>query len=389
MYRGLILFFIIFCSQLTYGQKVITQEEAVNLAINNQRNFKAANLTIQQQQQLLKGVAGLESPQVFGEATPYEPLIVGVQQTISLPQVYRNRKKLQNEQIKLAQLQLQGNQYDFKRNVRVSYLQLQYLSERRRLLLFQDSIYREIKIAAKRFFDAGQINKLEDLQAASQADQVTNLLNRVEADIQGEKQLFSFYTNVYDSFSVESIQNYAFIPSTDTAISNFQQQVLQQQIAIEEKELRLQRSQLLPEFQGGVSFPTSKGSDKPIGYQFGITIPIWQKQNRSRIAAAQTGIEIAKAQQGLEQQRLNAQYRQAFNQYQRDLQSLNYFNTTALPQARAIIETSQRLFHGGELNYIESLRNLQAAFTIYFNHLDTHKAYNESVIQLKYLNGTL
>jgi cobalt-zinc-cadmium resistance protein CzcA len=386
-YLGFILFLLVY--QSGFGQRVITADEAVNLALANQRNLKAANLSVQQQQQLLSGAFNFESPQVFGEATPYEPLIVGLQQTISLPSVYKNRKALQQQQIRLAQLQLAGSQYELKREVQLGYLQLQYLSERRRLLVFQDSIYREIKVASKRFFEAGQINKLEELQATSQADQVGNELARVEADIDAALQMFRFYTNVSDSFAVEPLRNYVFIVGNDSVIMNIQQQILQQQIVLGEQELKLQRSQLLPEFQAGVSFPTAKQYEQFLGYQFGITIPIWQKQNRSKINAAKTGIEIAKAQQEVESHRLTAQYRQAINQYQRDLQSLNYYNTTALPQARAIMETSQRLFKGGELNYIESLRNLQSAFDIFFNHLDTHNAFNQSVIQLKYLNGTM
>lgn len=389
MFRGSILLILTLIFKFGYTQRLITQEEAVRLAINNQINLKAANLSVQQQQELLKGSAGLESPQIFGEASPYEPLMVGAQQTLSFPSVYKNRRGLQEAQIKLAQLRLQGSQYDLKRDVQLSYLQLQYLFERRRLLSFQDSIYGEIKLAAKRFFDAGQINKLEELQASSQADQVTNEFNRIRTDLDAEMQLFKFYTGVTDSLTVESIQNYVFISDADTLVNNILQQIFQQQIAIEEQELKLQRSQLLPEIQAGVLFPTTKEYERAIGYQLGIMIPIWQKQNRSRVAAAKTGIEIAKAQQELELYRLNAQYRQTLNQYQRDLQSLIYFNNTALPQARAIMETSRRLFQGGELNYIESLRNLQSAFNIFFNHLDTHKAFNESVIQLKYLNGTL
>lgn len=389
MFRKLILILLVTAGIKASAQRVLSREEAVNLALNNQRNLKAANLTIQQQQQLFSAARGLESPQVFGEATPHEPLIVGVQQTLSLPAVYRNRRDLQGEQIKLARLQLQGSRFELKREVRLSYLQYQYLSERKKLLLFQDSIYEEIKTAANRFFEAGQINKIEQLQATSQADQVANELNRTESDLKAESQLLKFYMNIDDSLITEPLNSDLFIPGTDTAITNIQQQILQQQIAIGERELKLQRSQLLPELQAGVTFPTSKEYERFVGYQFGITIPIWQRQNRSRLSAAKTGIEIARAQQEIESQRLNAQYRQALNQYQKDLQSLNYFNTIALPQARAILETSRRLFEGGELNYIESLRNLQSAFDIFFNHLDTHRAFNESVIQLNYLNGTL
>ncbi len=385
-----LLFICIFLHRTSHAQAVLTKDEAVNLALYNQRNLKAANLTVQQQQQLLRGSSGLESPQLQLQLSPYdEGAQIGVQQNISFPSVYRNRKNLQNERIRLAQLQLQGSQYDLKRSVRISYLQLQYLAERRKLLIYQDSIYSAIKNASKRFFDAGQINKLEELQATTQADGIRNELFRWEADLEAEKQIFRFYTSYIDSIISTPIETYIFLATNDTLINNLQQQLLQQQIAINQRELDVAKASLLPELQAGVLFPTISQYERPVGYQIGLTIPIWRKQNRSRIAAAQTGIEIARAQTELEQQRLAAQYRQATTNYARELQSLSYYNNTALPQAKAIIETSQRLFQGGELNYIESLRNLQTAFDIFTNHLETHRAYNESVINLAYLNGTL
>ena len=385
---GLVLI-AVFVYHFSTAQRLLTKDDAIQLALNNQRNLKAANLSVQQQQQLLRGVAGLENPQVTAEASPYEPLQIGVQQTFSLPGVYKNRKALQNERIRLAQLQLQGNQYDLKLQVRSSYLQVQFLTEQVRLLNYQDSIYQAIKVSSKRFFDAGQINKLEELQATSQADKVRNELTRMEADLKAEKAIFQFFTAQTDSFTVEPMDQYAFVPLTDTTVSNVQQQILQQQIVINQSQLRVQKSQLSPEITAGVLFPTSKEYERPVGYQVGISVPIWRRQNRSRIEAAKTGVDIATAGLELEQQRLNAQYRQAITSYQRDLQSLRYYNNTALPQARAIIETSQRLFQGGELNYIESLRNLQNAFAIFSDHLETVRTYNEVVIQLNYLNGTL
>jgi cobalt-zinc-cadmium resistance protein CzcA len=387
-YFGLVLI-AVFVYHSGSAQRLLTKEDAIQLALNNQRNLKAANLSVQQQEQLLKGVAGLENPQVTAEASPYEPLQLGVQQTFSLPGVYKNRKALQNERIRLAQLQLQGNQYDLKLQVRSSYLQIQFLTEQVRLLNYQDSIYQAIKVSAKRFFDAGQINKLEELQATSQADKIRNDLTRVQMDLEAEKTIFNFFTAQTDSFAVEKLDLYLFVPLTDTIVNNVQQQILQQQIAINQRELKLQRSQLSPEITTGLLFPTSKEYERPVGYQVGVSIPIWGRQNRSRIAAAQTGVEIARAGFELEKQRINAQYRQVFTNYRRDLQSLDYFNNTALPQARAIIETSQRLFQGGELNYIESLRNMQNAFNILNDHLEALRNNNENVIQLNYLNGTL
>ncbi|HZF63244.1 MAG TPA: TolC family protein [Chitinophagaceae bacterium] len=390
MLRLVGLLFLTFSFVVGRAQRFVSADEAVQLAFGNQVNLRAANLSLQQQEQLLRGSANVQSPQLQAEASPYEPLVVGVQQTLSLPGVYRNRRSLQAERINLARLQLQGSQYDLKRAVRLSYLQLQFLSENLRLLQYQDSIYKAIKSSSKRFFEAGQINKLEELQAATQADRVTNNLMRTLAEMGAEQQIFRFYTGLADSFIVEHLQSYVFAAPGDTlAITNIQQQILQQQIAINQRQLQVNRAELLPQVQSSILFPTTKEYVRAVGYQVGISIPLWQRQNRSRIAAAQSAVEVARAQQQLEQQRLNAQYRQAFVNYEKELQSLTYFNNTALPQARAIMETSQRLFQGGQLNYIESLRNLQTAFDIFFSHVQTHRAFNEAVIQLNYLNGTL
>jgi cobalt-zinc-cadmium resistance protein CzcA len=385
-----LFFFSILLIETVGAQRVLTKEDAVILALRNQRNLKGAYLSVQQEQQLTKGSAGFESPQLQYQLSPYdEGAQAGVQQTISFPSVYRNRRALQNERVRLAQLQLQGSQYDLKRAVLGSYLQLQFLNARRMLLRYQDSIYSAIKTSSKRFFDAGQINKLEELQATTQAGAAGNNLARSQTDLESEEQIFRFYTGYTDSLNTTPMEPYVFQLTTDTIKNNIQQDILQQQIIINQKESSLAKAGLLPELQAGIMFPTNGNYVQPVGYQFGLTIPLWQKQNRGRVAAAETGIQIARAQQEVEQQRLSAQYRQALKVYQGEARSLAYYKNTALLQARAIIETSQRLFQGGELNYIESLRNLQTAFEIFTSHLDTQRAYNEAVINLNYLNGTL
>ncbi|MEJ7625223.1 MAG: TolC family protein [Ferruginibacter sp.] len=390
MLRNVFLFSILVCVHSSISaQRLVTRHEAVELSLNNQRNFKAADLNVQQQQQLLSGATGFDNPVIQLEASPYEPLVAGVQQSFNLPGVYRSRKALQNERIQLARLQLQGSQNDLKKEVRLSYTRLQYFTASLNLFRYQDSIYQAIKTASKRFFDAGQINKLEELQAASQADRIHNELVRIKMEQDAELQMFRFYTNLTDTFYVEQMEIYVSVFQTDSISNNIQQQIFEQQISIEQRQLTLQKAELLPGFTAGLLFPTTKTFERPVGYQVGISLPIYRKQNRSRIAAAQTGVEIARAEKELAAARLNARFLQALYNYRKEEQSLSYYSNTALPQARLIIETSQRLFQGGELNYIESLRNLQMAFATLNDHLETYRAYNEAAIELNYLNQTL
>jgi outer membrane protein, heavy metal efflux system len=387
LFRGLITSIPLLFSIAVTGQNLLSQEQAVRLSVANQRNLASAQLSITQQQQLLGSARNRNNPEVTFEVSPYEGPIIGIGQQFNLPGVGRTGRALQEQRIQLAQLQLRSSEIELKREVRLSYLQLQFISSRVNQLRFQDSIYQAIKTASKRFFDAGQINKLEELTATTQADRVRNDLNRTVIEYAAERQILQFLTGHTDTFSVEPLAMAIYAPIADS-LNPIQRQVLEQQVQISRAELSVERASLLPTLTGGLMLPLQKEYERAVGVNAGISVPIWRKQNRSRIAAAKTAVQITEAEKNLAVQRINAAYRQTLANISRDATSIDYYMNVALPQSRAIIETSQRLFQGGELNYIESLRNLFTAFEIQENYLNVLRSYNESVIQLNYITSS-
>lgn len=371
------------------GQRMLAENEAVQLALRNARNINVASLTLKQQQQLLSGAAGIAAPQVTLEKTPYEPLLGGVQQQFDWPTVYGKRKQLQKARVDLAETSLKLNELEVKRLVRTAYLELQYLGERIVQLRYQDSVYKDIKTAAARNFQAGQINKLDELFAASQADRISNELIRAAADAQQQQRTLQLLTGLPETVQTETIKAQNVPVSIDSIGVNPQVRVTQQQVAVSQKELELERAGFLPSINAGVLFPLDKGYTNFLGYQVGVSIPIWRRQNRSRIAAANTGVELALANQ--QNMNLNLQNQLLVNQVnvQKEQASLAYFNNIALQQANEIIETSRRLFAAGQISYIESLRNITTAFETRINYLETLRNYNQAIIELNYLTGNL
>lgn len=371
------------------AQRVLTENDAIQLALKNARNINVSSLTLRQQQQLLRGAAGLAAPQVTLEKSPYEPLIAGVQQQFNWPGVYGKRKQLQQARVDLAQSSLRLTELDVKRLVLTNYLELQYLNERILQLRAQDSIYKDIKAAAIRNFQAGQINKLDELFASSQADRITNELARAVADQQQQQRILQLLTGLREAIETERINALNLPASIDSIQANPQMEVLQQQVEVSNRELQLERASLLPSINAGLLFPLAKEYDNFFGYQVGISIPIWRRQNKSRIAAASTGVELAQANQ--QNALLNLQNQLLVNQVnvQKEQASLAYFNNIALQQSNEIIETSRRLFAAGQITYIESLRNITTAFGTRINYLETLRNYNQAVIDLNYLTGNL
>jgi len=58
-----------------------------------------------------------------------------------------------------------------------------------------------------------------------------------------------------------------------------------------------------------------------------------------------------------------------------------------VPQSRAIISQSQRLFRAGEISYLVLIQSLNQAFTIQNTYLTTIRDYRQALIELNYLRG--
>ena len=395
MFRYLLLPGFILLAAACFSQQILTRQQATTLAGANRVNFDAAQLDVLRQQQLLKGSRGFDNPELEYEIDPYDPMVLGVLMPLRLPNVYASRSGLQRERISLSQLMLQLNQFDVNRLVQNTYNEVQYLYARVNLLQQQDSLYQNIKSAAQRNFEAGQINKLEELFAANEANNLRNELERTLIELPAQKRALSYILNYSTDFIVDSFTAITTDPVLltllDTISNSIRPQILQQQVVVSQKELKAERAELLPQINTGPLFglQTSASDQRKLGWRVSLSMPLWFNQNRARIQAAQTGVQIAEAQRRRQIQDLNRDYTTALSQLFREQKSLQYFTTIANQQAVDITQTALRLFQAGQVNYIETMRNIITAYQTKVNYLETIRNFNQALTELKYLNGSL
>ena len=395
MFRYLLLPGFILLATACFSQQILTRQQATTLASANRVNTDAAQLDVLRQQQLLKGSRGFDNPELEYEIDPYDPMVLGVLMPLRLPNVYASRSGLQRERISLSQLMLQLNQFDVNRLVQNTYNEVQYLYARVNLLQQQDSLYQNIKSAAQRNFEAGQINKLEELFASNEANNLRNELERTLIELPAQKRALSYILNYSTDFIVDSFTAITTDPVLltllDTISNSIRPQILQQQVVVSQKELKAERAELLPQINTGPLFglQTSASDQRKLGWRVSLSMPLWFSQNRARIQAAQTGVQIAEAQRRRQIQDLNREYTTALSQLFREQKSLQYFTTIANQQAVDITQTALRLFQAGQVNYIETMRNIITAYQTKVNYLETIRNFNQALTELKYLNGSL
>ena len=106
---------------------------------------------------------------------------------------------------------------------------------------------------------------------------------------------------------------------------------------------------------------------------------------KAKINASKINQYISENDYVIERNNLQLGYKSVIGQYQTNLETINYFEKTALKNAKLIFETANKQFLNGELNYLEWVMLTNQAIGIQSNYLDAVKNLNETIIQINYL----
>ena len=370
------------------AQEKLSIGEAVQRAIINHPAIMAADLRIEQQRQLQSSSVNIANPELEYEKEKNSPYGIGVRQSFSFPTVYIAQSSLQKERTRLAEAQKNITINDLRRSVRESFIQAQYLNALVAEYRRQDSTYQRFSNAAKRQFDAGQIDYLQTTFAEAKASEIHNLYQKTLIDHQYALESLRILIGLAEKPDIEYIRKLPAIDLTDTAsVVNPTIAYYSQQAQVELSNLRLQRNKLLPDLFVGYQKNSPFDSDAFSRFRAGFTVPLWFWQYKGNIRSANAGYKAAE-QLGMAQKvTINAEFQQASGAVNSNLQQLKFYESTGLEQAKTIVNIASRLFTSGQNDYVNFIRNLADAYAIRLRYLEALRDYNNSVTNLNSLIG--
>jgi len=405
----LILGFAMLGSTTVLAQSApISIKQAVDAALLNSPQINGAKLSIELQQQLKK--ASFEMPKtemslLYGQ---YNSLVkndnnITISQSIPFPTLFSANVALGKERIKASEYQLAASKNELIFKVKTVYANLQYLYSKERLLQSQDSIYSGFLKSAAMKYKTGEGTKLEQVTAETQLKDVQNLLEQNRSDIMIYRGQLSVLlgkpvvalTDPYLSESAIPILGDTSLISINPNIS-----YLRQQLAVAEKQRKVELAKALPDFTVGyfnqslTGFQNVNGAEvlygsgkRFQGFQFGIAVPIFYSSFSAKAKAAAVTKEIAANDLDLSLKQTQGQYAQALNEYLKNSARFRYFKTSALANAALILKNSRIAYQNGEIGYAEYLLNLKQVNAIQENHLMVLLQLNQSINQIEYLTG--
>lgn len=384
------------CSQTVFAQQ-IPVGGAVDTAARKNLQLQVNQLLISKSQTLIGSAYQFPKTGIFIEnedlrsgkkvEDPNGVLKIGFSQSLEWPGIYKARKILLEEQSKYNQLVLSQSQLQIKRSIEQVYYQLWYLQERRNLFLRLDSIYSSLYDAARLRVRTGEAAGLDSIAAEVRMRELETQITQFTSDIiiqqQSLRQLTGSSTDVFNETRPLAKLSLTVYPAV---IDNHPQLRLQQQnITIAEADLRLQRQSRYPDFEGRFFSQRLYGVKNPYsGFSVTALVPIFTKGYRKRIEAAEIERFIQQRQLELERLSLNTAYLQAIQHVQRARASLNFYETTGLRQAEAIVNAASLAYRSGEISFAELSLYLAQALEIQRNYIDALNEYNQSVIEANF-----
>jgi outer membrane protein TolC len=314
-----------------------------------------------------------------------------VQQT-ALPGVYGAQRRLLQSQVLTAEQRVRQQRRELVFRIRSSYYELLLSYRRAALLRRQDSLYQRAARAARIRYQTGETNRLEQVSAEARRLELQNRLATVRTEQQVQQQLLAVLLNQPGLALIDTTTAPVLVLSpTDTAglskDSNPTLALLAQEVEVSRRQTRVEQLRRLPDIRLGYFNQTI---NKEPGFQVaqaGVAVPLLGGVLKSRIQAAHLGEQAAEAQLRYAAVQLSGQLAGLRRQLQRARASLTYYEQAALPQARLILDTADKSFRAGDIEYVEYVVNTEPAWQIRAAYLDQISRYNGLALQLLALTG--
>ncbi|MBO3272121.1 TolC family protein [Hymenobacter defluvii] len=386
-----------------WAQTAISLDSAEALTLRRHPRLRQSDREIEEQRALKRGSFAPANPDFLFSAPTGERWAPGVVQTIDLPNVYRRQRQVAEVGITLAERNRDVSRASVLRDTRLAYLNLQFAEAQVRQLTYQDSLFRALRVATERLFAAGEVTSLQRISTDAEARQVSVQLQQAAADRQAAQRRLGLLlgqptaalttsTDLRRS-GPELVQTGGALLAgllTEDSSALVRSPTLAaatQNVALSQSGISLVRARRTPALTVGYQNQAYENSALKYRFQFGVSVPIWFWTYRSQLQAATARSQAAGYQLQTQRLELSTLYQQSLADTRKFSASLGYYEQTGVPQSRAIISQSQRLFKAGEISYLVLIQSLNQAFTIQNTYLTTIRDYRQALIELNYLRG--
>lgn len=401
------LFFALGIPVIGFAQQPMTIQKALELSYKNNQNVRASQLDIQAQDQLLGSAWEIPKTEFLGTFGQINSAAsdknLSVSQSINPFKVSATRKFLK-ENSSLSQLRSTATKQQVAFSVRESWNNLLYYGKLDAILSKQSKVMDKFVKSAEVKFRVGETNALEKNIATAKQQELQQRIRQNEAQIKIEKSRLKLYLNLNEDF-VPSDTAFVPLPNLNPADTTAIRQnpdflLAQKQVDIARAKRKMEQSALWPDISAGYFIQSLNGNQdvngtpryyndalRFQGFTAGISVPVFFGPSAAKAKASKINVEREQQNAEYLQNQLKSRLVEQNEQLAVYENLVNYYRTSAEPNARKIAANAMKAYQNGDISYVEYVHNLDTANTLLINYADAVRQYNQTLINIQYLTN--
>jgi cobalt-zinc-cadmium resistance protein CzcA len=374
--------------------KEIKIADAINIALQNNKEIKAYSLKVDEQKALMPTAIALDKTTIsFGTdqnniaENGYPLKVWGVSQSISFPTLYGAELRAKRVEHSIAETELRIRTESLIKQVSASYIELQVVNEKLSIYSSIDSLYVSILKGATLRNSKGDMSNLDLLTIKAKQQQVKSKLSEIRNSQQSSLAKLKALMG-YDSLFVVAT-HILVLPLEEKAIELSPFYLwLKSQEALGIANVGVARNMLMPDisfsyFMGTNSYDNAK---KYHGFEAGISIPIFFNAQKAKIKASRIALSATQNLTQYEVELLKVKQKELMGMHLQLKEQIEYFNQSGSKLYSEIVRTAKLSFEKGEIDFVKFATSTEAALEIRLGYLSNLLEYTKVTLELNYIS---
>ncbi len=373
--------------------KELTIDEAIKIGLQNNKELKAQMLRAEEQKNLIFSALTLDKTTITYNLDQNNiaengfPLRVwGVSQNVSFPTLYNAQLRAKRAEYDIAETELRIKSEHVAKQISITYVETQILSEKLKIYENLDSLYSTILKTAILRFNKGDITNLDLLTIKAKQQQIKTKIAELKSKIENSylrlKTLIGFDSTFIVSSGVITIP----LSAKDLQTSpSYIWLKIQESLAL--ANISIEKNNLMPDLSFNYFVGTNPFENSKIyhGFEIGVSIPLFYGPQKSKINASKLALESTRMFNEYELELLRLKHKELLNTHLKLKEQLNTYNALGNELFNEITRTARLSFENGQIDFVTFASSLETALQIKLDHLTTLLDYTDVTLEYNYI----
>ena len=387
------------------SNEINTLEQAIEIATQSNGDIKAAQLSVQRYQQLESAAYILPKADIDVSLGQMNTRSIDHSYSIAQrfnPFLAKVKKAFAQEKTAQGQIENSLAMQELKYHIRTAWDMMAYQAATLHLLTEQKIIWDKFASYANHKFDVGESGILEKTTAEVRLQSINQAIRKARSELQITKMRLQATLNTDESINptTDGYTPLTFNNIPDTTLVNHHPllQQARQEILVSLARSEVDMAMRRPEFKVGYFIQSIRGSQEVDGaivdyngiprfqgVKLGMSLPIFRKGDKANIQANETAVMISEAKSDQLKRSIESELSAIVNQYYIHLENLDYYNSSALINARLMESNANLAYANGDIDYLEYVQLLNTRFDIEQSFLEAILEHNRTIVSINYI----